>query len=129
MRWKGRLARAAKSKIGKGYKSRYEMEFARELAIRAAAGEILWWRYEPFRLVLSSDPNVSYTPDFAAVLADTMELVIYEVKGFPREDSMVKLKVAADEFPFRFFLVTKPRGKNGGFAYTEVGGNGNDNNS
>lgn len=118
-RW-GRRARAPKAKVGLPYKSRYEKEFATELELRRRAGEVLWWDYEPFRLKLSSTEQLTYTPDFAAVLADGEELVIYEVKGFRREDAMVKLKVAADRFPFRFFLVTKSGGRNG-FTIHEVG--------
>ena len=36
------------------------------------------------------------------------ELRCYEVKGpFRRKDSIVKLRVAASLYPFRFFLVTR----------------------
>jgi hypothetical protein len=54
--------------------------------------------------------DTRYSPDFFVLTKDN-ELVCYEIKGpFRREDSFVKLKVAARLFPFRFVLVTRDRG-------------------
>ena len=37
------------------------------------------------------------------------ELEMHEVKGFWREDARLKIKVAAEQFPFRFVAVTKSK--------------------
>lgn len=55
-----------------------------------------------------------YTPDFSAwmELGNGPEFCLLETKGpFAREDSIIKLKVAARVFaPWKFFLVTRPKG-------------------
>ncbi len=58
-----------------------------------------------------------YTPDFNHLNQDE-HLVFSEVKGFMRDDALVKLKVAARQFPiFKFVLVRK----NGtGWDITEI---------
>ncbi|MGD0968655.1 MAG: hypothetical protein ABR949_10240 [Candidatus Aquilonibacter sp.] len=53
-------------------------------------------------------PDTRYTPDFAVMLADG-SLEMHETKGFMREDALVKIKLAAELFPFRFFLVKRDR--------------------
>lgn len=67
------------------------------------------WLYESVTLKLG--PDCRYTPDFFVVTtAGRFEL--HEVKGFRREDAMVKLRVAAGMFTwFRFFLVEKRQGQ------------------
>lgn len=58
-----------------------------------------------------------YTPDFAAITEEG-ELVLWEVKGFMRDDAQVKLKTAARQIRWaRFFLVRKIRGE---FSESEV---------
>jgi len=52
-----------------------------------------------------------YTPDFF-VLDPVNRITVYEVKGFMRDDAAVKLKVAAEQYPFfRFALVFWKRGQ------------------
>lgn len=71
--------------------------------------KVAWTRYEGLTLKLADDTR--YTPDWPAMMQDG-ELRCYEVKGpFKREDAMVKLKVAASIYPFRFFLVTRENDK------------------
>lgn len=67
---------------------------------------------EPFRLRLAG--RTHYTPDFVSaqiIERDvTPALTCWEVKGFMRDDAAVKLKVAAELYPWmRFVLVTRPR--------------------
>lgn len=96
---KGRIA-------GQVYRSKSEADYALILEAKRQAGEILWWQYEPITLKLA--PKLSYTPDFFVMLP-TGELIAIEVKGFPRDDAMAKLKIAAKLFPFRFLLVKANR--------------------
>jgi len=61
--------------------------------------------YEPVKLRLAK--ATFYTPDFMVVLSDG-GIEMHEVKGFWRDDARVKIKVAAEQFPwFRFRAVTK----------------------
>jgi hypothetical protein len=87
-----------------------ERRYAELLEGRKRAGEVLWWMYEgiSFRL---ADLRCHYHPDFAVMLADeTIE--IHETKGaFAREDSLIKLKVAAALFPFVFRKCVWDKGK------------------
>jgi hypothetical protein len=65
----------------------------------------VWQGYEAITLKLAHDTR--YTPDFFAIMPDG-ELRCYEVKGaFAREDSIIKLRVAASMFPFKFILVRR----------------------
>ena len=91
-----------------------EQAYGALLALRQCAGEILWWRYEGITLKLADDTR--YTPDFTLMLANG-EMEMHETKGFMRDDAWVKLKVAAQQFPFRFVLVKKAKG---GWEYKEV---------
>lgn len=84
-----------------------EAEFAQHLEFRKAAGELVWWAFEPFRIRLADDTY--YRPDFVTV--DKSERTeIYEVKGHMREAARVRLKVAVEKLPYKFFLVRKHKG-------------------
>ena len=72
---------------------------------------ILWFRFEGIKLRLAD--NTFYTPDFAVMRADG-QLECHEVKGFWQDDARVKIKVAADQYPFRFIAVTVRDKKDGG---------------
>lgn len=90
-----------------GTMNQLEQAFAEELAARKAAGQIAWFKYEGITLKLAD--RCRFTPDFAVLHADG-EMAMYEVKGgFFFEDAKVKLKVAAEMFPFRFHLATRKR--------------------
>lgn len=103
-----------------GTMNRLEAAYADLLTERLHAGEIVWFRYEGITLKLGQDCR--FTPDFAVMLADdTIEL--HETKGFMQDDALVKLKTAAELFPFRLVLVTKAAKKDGGQWQTRyIGG-------
>lgn len=91
-----------------------EAEYAKILEARRACGKVLWYRFEGVTLKLAD--NTRYTPDFIVML-DSGELEAHEVKGsmnFIQDDAKVKIKVAADIFPFRFILVAPIAKKHGG---------------
>lgn len=95
--------------------NRTEAAYDLVLAARMRAGEVVWYEYEGITLKLA--PDCRYTPDFAVMLADgTIEM--HECKGFMREDALVKLKVAAENFPFPILLVKR---KGAGWDIKRVG--------
>ena len=88
------------------FKSKTEAEYHRMLELRQKAGEIVWFRHEGITLDLGGS---RYTVDFF-VLEANGELSAWEIKGgYIRPDSMVKLKIAASMFPFKFHLAQKTK--------------------
>lgn len=94
-----------------GTMNKLEKEYADHLETRRIAGEIEWFAFEAVKFKLA--PATFYTPDFLVMLA-TGELEAHESKGHWEDDARVKIKVAAEKFPFRFLAVTKRAKKHGG---------------
>lgn len=110
----GRVARGRKQR---GKMNAFEARYEREVLIPAlVAGDIAWYRYEAIVLVLA--PKTTLTIDFFVMTA-TGDLEAHETKGFMEEDANVKLKVAAEMFPFRVKLIRDRKG--GGFDVKEFG--------
>ncbi len=109
----------ALGRLKSGEMNKTERAYDEALTIMQSAGEILWCKFEAIKFRLAD--NTHYTPDFAVMKADG-QMEFHEVKGYMMDDANVKIKVAAEMFPFRFFLV-KARAKKdgGGWAITEVG--------
>lgn len=96
-----------------------EQAWSDVLTQRVKDGTALWWKFEGITLKIA--PDTRLTCDFTVQLPDG-EIVLYETKGFMEGDAHVKLKVAADVFPFRIFVVKKLAKKDGGgFSEVEVG--------
>lgn len=95
----------------RGTMNKTEAEWAALLTARKQAGDVLWFAYEAVTLKLAT--GARYTPDFAVMLADG-ELELHEVKGFWAEAAKVRIKVAAELFPFRFVAWHKRTQKEGG---------------
>jgi len=91
-----------------GEMNRLEQAYSEHLEARRVAGEIYAWDFECIKLRLA--PKTFFTPDFLVQLPDD-SLEIHETKGFARDDAMVKIKVAARLFPFRFVMVKKKNKK------------------
>lgn len=73
-------------------------------------GAILWYRYEGIKLRLAD--NTFLTVDFAVLPADGV-LTMCDVKGaraIMQEDARVKMRVAANSYPFRFELAFPKKG-------------------
>lgn len=81
---------------------------------RKLSGEILDYKYEAIKLRLAD--NTTYTPDYMVTIANG-EIEMHEVKGFWQDDARVKIKVAAEIYPFRFVAITKERGA---WQYEEI---------
>ena len=82
--------------------NRSEEAYAAHLELLRRAGEIVWSRFEGLKLRLAD--NTFYTPDFSVMRADGL-IECHEVKGFWQDDARAKIKIAADQYPFRFLAV------------------------
>lgn len=101
--------------------NRAEKAYAERLATRHFAGEILRSEFEPERLRLSHSSikggqSAWYTPDFRVILPDgTIEF--HEVKGRWEEAAKVRIRVAADQHPYRFVVVRVLGGVRAGWQF------------
>ena len=106
----------------KGQMNGDEKAYAQTLESRLLLGEILWYEFEPWSLVIARPPEAQatrWTPDFAVLLSDaTIELV--DVKGTrPRDEQAerVKIKAAAEKYWFFQFIVARRQAKNAGGGF------------
>lgn len=94
-----------------GTQNKTEAAYSTHLETRRLAGEIQWAAFEVITIKIAADCR--YTPDFVVLNAQN-EFEFHEVKGFMTDDSLVKIKVAARNFPARFFLIFARKKKDGG---------------
>lgn len=104
-------ARHALGRLKTGEMNKTEAAYDAHLWALRHAGQILWHKFEGIKFRLAD--NTFYTPDFEVMAADGV-LEIHEVKGFWEDDARVKIKVAADIYPFRFKAFRPIAKKNGG---------------
>lgn len=94
-----------------------EKDYAQHLEMLKRAGEIIYYSFDNINLRLAE--GTFYKPDFLVMKSDG-QIEIHEVKGFWTDDAKVKIKVAADRFPFRFIAIMKqPKKKGGGWNIQE----------
>ena len=113
------MTRAATFALGRlkpGTMNKTEAAYALRLQALVHDGKILWHRFEGLKLRLAD--NTFYTPDFAVMACDGV-MECHEVKGYMMEDANVKIKVAAEMYPFRFIVVRAKAKKHGGGWETE----------
>ncbi|PRE60689.1 DUF1064 domain-containing protein [Burkholderia multivorans] len=91
-------------RMPKGRMNKTEAAYADLLAGRLHAGEILWFRFESFKLRLAD--STFYTPDFAVITA-AGATEFHEVKGLWTDDARAKIKIAAAQYPFRFMAIQR----------------------
>ena len=101
----------ALGRVKSGKMNNTEKAYAQHLEIQKREGEINYYSFDGINLRLAD--NTFYKPDFLVMRADG-QLEIHEVKEFWTDDALVKIKVAADKFPFKFIAVMKQTKKNGG---------------
>jgi hypothetical protein len=106
-----RHAFLALGRLPVGTMNKTEAAYERDLRDAQTLGDILWYRFEGVKLRLAD--NTFYTPDFIVLGSDGV-LECHEVKGFWADDARVKIKVAADQYPFRFKAVKAQAKKHGG---------------
>lgn len=107
----------ALGRLKPGQMNKTEAAYAAHLERLLLSGDVEWFRFEGVKLRLAD--NTFYTPDFA-VMSGNGVMEMHEVKGFWTDDARVKIKVAADQYPFRFIAfkaVAKSRG--GGWVREE----------
>lgn len=106
-----RFAHAALGRLKTGQMNKTEAAYQADLQLRQHAGDVAWFKFEGVKLRLAD--NTFYSPDFAVMLASG-QMEMHEVKGFWQDDARVKIKVAAELYPFRFIAVRPRAKKNGG---------------
>lgn len=84
-----------------------EAAYDNYLHLLKLAGEIIDYKFEPLRIRLAD--LTTYTPDFLVIYSDRLEF--HEVKGFWRDDARVKIKVAAEQYPWFVFLAVQKDNK------------------
>ena len=101
----------ALGRLKTGVMNKTEAAYAARLELLKNSGEILWYKFEGMKFRLAD--NTFYTPDFIVMLANGV-MQSHEVKGFWTDDARVKIKVAADMYPFEFLAVKVRTKKSGG---------------
>ena len=88
-----------------------EQSYALHLQDLVAKGEVLWWTFEAIRLRLAD--KTTLTVDFFVMRAGGA-LEAHELKGKDKhweDDARVKIKVAAELYPFQFYGVHRAGGE------------------
>ncbi len=104
---KGKSQQPAAFALGRlkvGQMNKTETAYAAFLETLKSLGDVLWYRFEGIKLRLAD--NTFYTPDFA-VMAASGQLEMHECKGYWQDDARVKIKVAAEMYPFKFIAAKK----------------------
>lgn len=105
----------------KGEMNATEAKFANYLRGLEITGEVLWWKHEGMKLQLAD--NTTLNVDFNVIYAD-FRLVMIDVKGAKaiiEEDAKVKMKVAAEQFPFVFrYAFPRQKKDGGGWIFEEI---------
>lgn len=92
--------------------NRLEAEWYQRQLLLMSAGEVDRITFESMKFRLAD--GTWYTPDFIVIMADG-SIEAHEVKGFRRDDALVKFKVAAESYPWiRWIMVEKLPKKRGG---------------
>lgn len=102
---KGKQSLFAKGRLKTGEMNKTETKYAEYLKQLQQNGDICWWKFESIKFRLAD--NCFYTPDFI-ILNNDCSVEIHEVKGAKaifQDDAKVKIKVAAENFPFRFKVI------------------------
>ena len=105
----------AQGRLKTGAMNKTEAAYERDLRDAQALGDVLWYKFEGLKLRLAD--NTFYTPDFAVLASDGV-LECHEIKGFWTDDARVKIKIAAELYPFRFKAL-KARAKRDGGGWSE----------
>lgn len=100
--------------VKKSSMNKTELAYSQNLELKKRAGYIIDWRFNAIRFRLGS--GAYYKPDFLVVKVDCFEL--HETKGFMREAANVRIKTAAELYPwFRWIVV---RATPAGWDFKEV---------
>lgn len=107
----------ALGRLKTGTMNKTEIAYGTHLELLRQSGYVAWFKFEGIKLRLAD--NTFYSPDFAVMMSDG-RMQMHEVKGFWQDDARVKIKVAADLYPFEFIAIKAKAKKNGGGCEKEV---------
>lgn len=106
---------AAARKRKPGEMNKTEAAYNTFLEGELAAGRIAWFEFEGIKLRLAD--RTFLTVDFAVLPVDGGILELHDTKGSPfavSEDAKIKMRWAADKYPFVFKMVFPVAKKDGG---------------
>ena len=101
----------ALGRLKSGTMNATETRYAEHLDAERHHGRIAWFKFEGVKLRLAD--ACFYSPDFAVCRADGA-IEMHEVKGMWTDDARVKIKVAAEMYPFKFVAIRAQSKKAGG---------------
>ena len=101
-------AMQALGRLKAGQMNKTEARYAAHLEMLKAAGEILWWAFEPANLRIGD--NCFLKIDFM-ILRNTGALESHDVKGYFTDDALVKMRAAAEKFPWPIVSVQWVKGE------------------
>lgn len=111
----------ALGRLKSGAMNKTEEAYALVLEAMKRSGSVAWYRFEGIKLRIA--PDTFLTVDFAVMLANG-QLEMHDCKGSKaiyQEDARVKMKCAADQYPFVFRIAyPKPKRDGGGWLIEEV---------
>lgn len=84
------------------FASKLEQRYSVHLNQLVAAGDILYYHYEPLKFILG--PGSTYRPDYLVVRPDG-KVEIHEVKGYLRDDASVKFRAASSRNTWAVFIM------------------------
>jgi hypothetical protein len=96
----------ALGRLAPGVMNKTEAAYAQHLDLLMKTGDVLWYRFEGLKFRLAD--KTFLTPDFVVMTRSGL-IELHDVKGFMMEDANVKMKVAADQYPFEFFIIRKTK--------------------
>ena len=115
---KAAAGRFALGRLKTGERNKTEQAYEDFLTMLQRAGQVVWFKFEGVKLRLAD--NTFYTPDFAVMLANG-QMEMHEVKGARAifaDDAKVKVKVAAELYPFPFVVAFPvPKSRGGGWEF------------
>ena len=97
----------ALGRMKQGKMNKTETAYSNLLEFKKGLGEVLWYEFEPMNLRLAD--KCFYAVDFLVMLKNG-QLECHEVKGYWTDDALVKIKAAAEKFPFKFISVQLIKG-------------------
>lgn len=113
---------AAARRRAPGEMNKTEAAYAKHLEAEQAAGRVAWWAYEGIKVRLAD--RTFLTMDFAVLPVDGGVLELHDTKGslfVVSEDAKVKMRVAAEHYPFIFKIAIPRKVRDGGgWDLTEV---------
>lgn len=111
----------ALGRLRAGQKNKTEEAYGKHLETLFYLGEISWYRFEAIKLRLAD--NTHLLIDYAVMRTDSGILEMHDCKGglgVYMDDARVKMKVAAEMYPFVFKIAYPNRRRPGHWNYIDI---------